>query len=117
MDNFLQNYSFSKRFTELSYDDKSKIIDIGELVFFNGLKWYKTEEYEKDQYAFDKRLNDMKLNTEKTIEVHSKLVETQYENILDGKEKYIVSKQNEIDELKVRINKLEDENCQALTLS
>ena len=44
MDNFLNNYSFSKRFTSLSYDEKCKIVEIGELVYFNGLKWYKSEE-------------------------------------------------------------------------
>lgn len=107
----------SERFLSLNNDEKLKIINIGEHIYFNGLKLYNSTEIDKEIFATNQRLDEIRLQHEEKLKKHTEFVREQYASIASSQQDLIDSKQNEIDELKERINKLEDENCQALSLS
>jgi hypothetical protein len=109
--------TLSEQFKKLSQDEIVKVIQIGEYIYFNGLSQYDNIEKEKYEFAYQKQIEDMRYLTDKQIREHAESVMNQYNMIVETKEKLIISKTSEIDELKSRIIKLEDENCQALSLS
>ena len=107
----------SQQFLNLPDLEKLKIIQIGEYVYFNGLKMYNSYENEKELYAAEQKIETIKQLSETQIKSHTESVKEQYSYIIQTKDDVLISKQCEIDELKTRMTKLEEENCQALTVS
>jgi hypothetical protein len=115
--NLPDQYSISKRVSELPDEELCKLIEIGEYIYFNGNNLYLNHENEKFVFALDKQIEEIRRGSDIQIKNHADVIRTQYDKIVDGKNDLIMSKQMEIDDLKERIKILEDENCQALTLS
>ena len=113
----MKDYKFSDRFNNLSLEEQQKVIEIGEYVYFNGLKLYHSDELDKEIYANNKRLEEIRQQHENQLSSHTNIVKEQYQCIIESKEELVHSKLNEIEDLKERIKKLEEENCQALSLS
>ena len=113
----MNELQLSERFLNLENNEKEKIIEIGEYIYFNGLKCFYNNKHDKELYATQKRIDDIKESTSKQIEVHTNFVRDQSNAIIDTKDNLIESKQLEINELKTRVKKLEEENCTALSLS
>lgn len=113
----MNTYTFSNRFNNLSFEEQQKVIEIGEYVYFNGLKLYNSDELDKEIYANKKRLEEIRNQHENQLHNHTTMVREQYESIVESKQELINSKLLEIEDLKERIKKLEEENCQALSLS
>jgi hypothetical protein len=143
---FLQSAQIDERFTDLSVAKKIEIINIGTYIYHNGLKWVyqdkSKEELEQMKKNFEvelisqssdieeanrtnvmqKKLFDETLITTKEVciqNIKSANVEVQKYNdvIIDEKEHYIQRQIVEIKNLNQRINKLEEENSLALSLS
>lgn len=111
------DYIISSRFHNLSKNEKAQVLNIGEHIYFNGLTLYKNEETEKEQTIFNNRLDEIRISTDKQIKNHTESVISQYKQIIDSKEDIIEAKTSELVDMKHRINILEQENCQALSLS
>lgn len=111
------DFVFSDRISDLSKSERDTLVNIGEHIYFNGKDLFNAAENEKGLYAFDKRVEEIRISSDKQIQSHAETVSNQYNLLLEGRESLLQSKQNEIDDLKARISKLEDENCQALSLS
>lgn len=107
----------SERFNHLTTQEQLKIIEIGEHVYFNGLKVYNDTYIEKETYANELRIKEIKNACEDQLHNHTKLVQNQYEHIIKTKDDVIHNKNTENDELKERIKILEEQNCQAFALS
>ena len=111
------NFIISNRVQKLSDEERESILTIGEHIYFNGHDFYNTNENEKLTYAFNKQIEEIRLSTDKQIKDHTQAVQNQYDYLMNGKDELIISKQSEIDDMRNRILKLEEENCQALSLS
>ena len=112
-----ENYIVSSRFHNLTLNEKAEVLNIGEHIYFNGFSLYKNEENSKEKTIFNNRLEEIRISSDKQIKHHTESVVNQYQQIIDSKEDTIVSKNSEIHDMKNRINILEQENCQALSLS
>ena len=112
-----QDTETSIRFKNLDKNEQLKIIDIGEYIYFNGLKLYSDTSIEKEIYANELRLQDVKTQSENQLQNHTKAVQNQYEYIIQSKDDVIDNKNNENIELKQRIKDLEEQTCQAFALS
>lgn len=111
------DYIISSRLLNLSSDEKAEVLNIGEHIYFNGLTLYKNEENQKEKFVFNQRLEEIRISTDKQIKDHTQSVVAQYQETVDSKNDLIVSKNIELNDLKNRISILEQENCQALSLS
>jgi len=115
--NLPDSYIISNRVKSLSEDEIVTLINIGEYIFFNGHSVYKTNENEKFTFAYNKQIEEIRLQSDKQIKNHADIITSQLNMIIKGKDNLIESKHNEMIELKIRIKTLESENCQALSLS
>ena len=111
------NYILSARFQNLSKNEKVEVLNIGEHIYFNGFSLYNNEKNEQERNIFNNRLEEIRISSDKQIINHTESVVSQYKQIVDGKDDIIESKNTELYDLKNRISILEQENCQALSLS
>ena len=115
--NLPDHFQISSRLYNLSLNEVAEVINIGEHIYFNGLSLYKNEEHDNHKTIFNNRLEEIRISTDKQIKDHTESVISQYQKMIDVKDEVIVSKSDEIINMKNRISILEQENCQALSLS
>ena len=107
----------SKRFKHLSPKDKGVVIEIGEHIYFNGMQTYNDELNKNEKELINKRIDDIKDVSKTNIQQCSDVLKDQYAYIINSKEEIISAKESEISFLRERMQKLEKENFQALSLN
>jgi len=112
-----ENFQISSRLSNLNLNEVAEVLNIGEHIYFNGLSLYKNEEQDKHKTMFNNRLEEIRISTDKQIKDHTESVIFQYQKMIDAKDEVILSKSDELFNMKNRITILEQENCQALSLS
>jgi len=111
------NYNISPRLLSLCPDELLKVLQIGEYIYFNGQSLFLNNENDKFSYAFEQQIKEIRASSDMQVKNHADLIKDQYDIVVEGKDNYIQSKITENEELKKRIKTLEEENCQALSLS
>lgn len=112
-----QDYVISEKLLSLSDEERLKILQIGEYIYFNGQTLFADNQNEKFVYAFEQQIKEIRNSSDAQIKNHADLIKEQFNSIIDGKDYIVNSKIEEINHLKDRIKILEEENCQALSLS